>query len=149
LIIGPAQWNGIDALSELHLPNDDRNILVTVHYYHPMEFSHQGAHWSAAYRDVSGVRWLGAESDLLRLRSDLAVGAEWSRKSGRPIHLGEFGALETCDLDSRVRYTNAVAREAERLGWSWSYWQFDSDFVAYDLDAGRWVEPILNALIPR
>jgi endoglucanase len=149
LIVGPANWNGIDALGELRLPDDDRNILVTVHYYHPMEFTHQGAHWSSDHRDISGVRWLGTESDLLRLRRDLAVGAEWSRTHGRPIHLGEFGALETGDLESRVRFTGAVAREAERLGWSWSYWQFDSDFVVYDMSAGRWVEPILDALIPR
>ena len=149
VIVGPAHWNGIDALSELQLPDDDPNILVTVHYYHPMEFSHQGAHWSDDYRETSGVRWLGTEDDLVRLRRDLAHGAEWSGKNGRPMHLGEFGALETGDLESRVRYTSAVAREAERLGWSWSYWQFDSDFVAYDVEGGHWVEPILNALIPK
>src|SRR5450830_1852978 len=25
-------------------------------------------------------------------------------------------------MESRVRYTAAVVREAERMGWSWSYW---------------------------
>ncbi len=51
-------------------------------------------------------------------------------------------------MDSRVRYTSFVARQAERLGWSWGYWQFDSDFIVYDINQGRWVEPIRDALIP-
>ena len=46
------------------------------------------------------------------------------------------------------RYTAAVARAAERLGWSWGYWQFDSDFVVYDVGKDAWVEPIRNALVP-
>jgi hypothetical protein len=37
---------------------------------------------------------------------------------------------------SRVRYTAEVVREAERMGWSWSYWQFDSDFIAFDMGRG-------------
>ena len=72
----------------------------------------------------------------------------WAKEHDYPIYLGEFGAYDKADMHSRVRYTNAVAREAERLGWSWGYWQFDSDFIVYDIDQDRWVEPILNALIP-
>jgi len=41
-----------------------------------------------------------------------------------------------------------VAQQAESLGWSWSYWQFDSDFVVYDMAKDGWVEPIQDALIP-
>jgi endoglucanase len=74
--------------------------------------------------------------------------AEWGREHDRPIHLGEFGAYVSADMESRVRYTAAVVREAERMGWSWSYWQFDSDFIAFDMGAGLWVEPIPSALVP-
>ena len=64
------------------------------------------------------------------------------------MHLGEFGAYDKAPMDSRARYTAAVARAAERLGWSWAYWQFDSDFVVYDIDKDAWVEPLRKALIP-
>ncbi|MGA2497461.1 MAG: cellulase family glycosylhydrolase, partial [Tepidisphaeraceae bacterium] len=33
VIIGPAQWNNINQLDKLVLPEQDRNIIVTVHYY--------------------------------------------------------------------------------------------------------------------
>jgi hypothetical protein len=41
-----------------------------------------------------------------------------------------------------------VARAAEKRGWSWAYWQFDSDFILYDMAKGAFVQPILDALIP-
>jgi endoglucanase len=52
-------------------------------------------------------------------------------------------------MDSRARYTAYVARTAEKLGFSWAYWQFDSDFIVYNIDKEQWVTPILNALIDK
>jgi endoglucanase len=148
LIIGPAFWNGIDFLHELKLPEDDSHIIVTVHYYHPMEFTHQGADWSPEHRDKSGLCWLGSEEEMRRLKRDFIKVNAWADEHNRPVYLGEFGAYDKADIQSRVCYTRAVAREAERLGWSWGYWQFDSDFIVYDINQDCWVEPILNALIP-
>lgn len=51
-------------------------------------------------------------------------------------------------MESRARYTAYVARTAEFLGWAWTYWQFDADFIVYDIDKDHWVEPIWKALIP-
>jgi endoglucanase len=148
LIIGPAHWNAIDFLHELELPEDDPHIIVTVHYYHPMDFTHQGAYWSSDHRDKSGIRWQGTDEEIENIRQDFIGVNNWAREHNRPIYLGEFGAYETGDLESRVRYTRAISREAERIGWSWGYWQFDSDFIVYDIDQDCWVEPIYKALIP-
>ena len=147
LVIGPAFWNGIDHLNELVLPEADRNIIATVHYYHPMDFTHQGAHWSK-HRDLSGVEWLGTPEEKERIVRDLGGVQVWSEQNERPILLGEFGAYDKADMASRARYTSFMARHAESLGWSWSYWQFDSDFVVYDIDRDEWVTPILQALVP-
>jgi endoglucanase len=35
VVIGPVEWNSIDALNSLELPEDDPNIIVTIHYYLP------------------------------------------------------------------------------------------------------------------
>ncbi len=42
VIIGPGHWNGVHGLEELQLPEDDRRIIVTFHYYLPFPFTHQG-----------------------------------------------------------------------------------------------------------
>jgi endoglucanase len=76
----------------------------------------------------------------------LKVAADWSKAHNRPVFLGEFGSYDKGDMQSRARYTAYVARTAEKLGFSWACWQFDSDFIIYDIDKEKWVIPILNAL---
>lgn len=147
VIIGPAYWNSIDHLKELSLPADDRHLIVTVHYYKPMPFTHQGASWSDQ-RDKSGITW-GSDAERQAVREEFAKVAAWAKENNRPIFLGEFGAYDKADMASRVRYTDWVARSAEALGWSWAYWQFDSDFILWDMKADTWVEPILRALVPK
>jgi endoglucanase len=149
VIIGPAYWNSIDRLSELQLPAEDRNLIVTVHYYKPMEFTHQGARWTPEFADKTGVVWPRNEGDRQALERDFDRAAAWAKSQNRPIFLGEFGAYDKGEMASRARYTAAVARAAEARGWSWAYWQFDSDFVVFDIRQDAWVEPILKALIPQ
>jgi endoglucanase len=147
LIIGPGHWNAIAYLDKLVLPEDDEDIIVTVHYYHPMPFTHQGASWSQ-YMDKVGTTWEGTNAERDAIRNDFSVAQEWSLKHNRPILLGEFGAYDKADMASRARYTSCVARTAEAFEWSWAYWQFDSDFILYDIPNDQWIEPIKNALIP-
>ena len=52
VVIGPGYWNGLEQLPALNLPEDDRHIIVTFHYYHPMEFTHQGASWVEFHRRI-------------------------------------------------------------------------------------------------
>jgi endoglucanase len=148
VIIGPAFWNNIEWLSKLELPEADRHIIVTVHYYLPMRFTHQGADWTPEYANTTGVTW-GTPADYAAIERDFDGVQAWARQHRRPILLGEFGAYDKGPIDSRVKYTAAVARAAEKRGWAWAYWQFDSDFVVYRIDEDQWNEPILKALIPK
>jgi endoglucanase len=42
VIVGPVSWNNIRVLDQLKLPESDRHLIATVHYYEPFEFTHQG-----------------------------------------------------------------------------------------------------------
>jgi endoglucanase len=147
VIIGPAFYNSIKHLEELKLPEEDRHLIVTVHYYDPHDFTHQGAPWSK-HKDKLGVLWNGTPQERSQVALDFQKAQTWADQHHRPIFLGEFGAYEKGDMASRVRYTECVARTAEKFGWSWTYWQFDSDFIVYDIEKSQWVEPIYRALIP-
>jgi endoglucanase len=146
VIIGPSHWNSIDQLDNLRLPAEDRHIIATVHYYGPMTFTHQGASWTPQFTET-GISW-GTPEERAAVAADLDKAERWSEANGRPILLGEFGAYDKAPMASRVAWTDAVARAAEDRGWAWAYWQFDSDFIVYDIPADRWVEPIRAALIP-
>ncbi|MFO1513218.1 MAG: glycoside hydrolase family 5 protein [Verrucomicrobiota bacterium] len=148
VIVGPGQWNQIDRLAELKLPDNDRNLIVTVHFYEPFNFTHQGASWTDR-KDKLGFDWTGSPEEITALNRAFDKADAWSKANKRPLFLGEFGAYDRAPMESRARWTAAVARAAEARDWSWAYWQFDGDFVLYDIKHEAWVEPLLNALIPK
>jgi endoglucanase len=147
VMIGPAFWNNISWLDKLELPANDRHIIVTVHYYEPHRFTHQGASWTPEFVKLSGIRW-GSPRDLEKIEKDFDVAQAWAKKHDRPILLGEFGAYDKAPQQDRVKYTAAVARAAEKRGWAWTYWQFDSNFIVYDIDKDEWNTSIYEALVP-
>jgi endoglucanase len=145
VVAGPAEAGTIDGLAGLILPDDD-NLIVTVHYYLPMAFTHQDAWWVPDSGSWHGRSW-GDESDHEAVRHDLDIAAAWAAARGRPLFVGEFGAHDTADMESRARWTAAVRVEAERVGASWAYWDFATDFGAYDPRADAWHEPLRRALL--
>jgi len=148
VVVGPINWNSMDALDTMKLPENDRNLIVTVHYYKPMAFTHQGARWtSPEYANRTGVKW-GSDEDKSNVVKDFEKAQAWSIVHKRPIYLGEFGAYDKGEFQYRLLYTDFVCRTAEKMKWDWAYWQFDSDFVAYRIEEDDWVKPILNGLIP-
>jgi len=149
VVVGPTHWNSLADLRLLKLPPDP-NLLVTFHYYEPFHFTHQGATWAGEeVKHLHGVTW-GTEADRTALRADFNKVVAWSRANNRPILLGEFGAYDKSGtpLDLRVAYVDAARREAESRAFGWAYWQFEGDFVVWDMANQRWVKPIRKALIP-
>jgi endoglucanase len=147
VLIGPAFWNNISWLEKFKLPANDRHIIVSVHYYEPHPFTHQGASWTPEYVNVSGIRW-GTPADYAKIDKDFDLAQTWAKQHDRPVFLGEFGAYDKAPQEDRIKYTAAVARAAEQRGWAWGYWQFDSNFIVYDIGKDSWNQPIYRALVP-
>jgi endoglucanase len=147
VIVGPVQFNSIALLEKLELPADDRNLIVTVHFYDPFQFTHQGAPWVKEAAQWKGRKWSGTDAEEAAIRKPLEKAAAWGKAHDRPIFLGEFGTFEVADLESRARWTRFVARETERLGFSWAYWEFCAGFGAYDPKTDAWRESLKAALL--
>jgi endoglucanase len=147
VIIGPGQWNAIRALDKLELPEKDRNLILTVHFYDPFEFTHQGAPWAKGSDKWKGRKWTGADAEKAAITKQLDKAAAWAKAKDRPVYLGEFGAYQEADLESRALWTSFVAREAERRGFSWAYWEFCAGFGAYDAKTDTWRDALKTALL--
>lgn len=147
VIVGSAEANDIDALARLSLPATDDRLIVTAHYYRPFAFTHQGAGWVSGSEPWLGTTW-GSADDQDAVRADLARAADWSREHLRPLFVGEFGAYERADSCSRMGWTAFVRSELERHGITWAYWEFGTDFGAFDLERDEWRDPFLHAFFP-
>src|SRR5208282_3141251 len=82
VIIGPAFWNSIDHLAELKLPEPDQHLIVTVHYYSPMSFTHQGAPWAHPVPKLGAV-WQGTTEERAAIAADFAKARNWTKEHHR------------------------------------------------------------------
>ena len=145
ILICTHNWGGINGLNVLELP-DDENLILTVHYYNPFDFTHQGAEWSNM-QHVSGVKWLDTEIEREVVRQEFREVKLFSEKHNIPVHIGEFGAYSTADIDSRARWTTFMARFFEEQGYSWAYWEFSAGFGIYNPGTKTFVQPLVDALL--
>jgi endoglucanase len=148
IVVGPVGWNGINDLASLELPKDDKHLIVTVHYYSPFQFTHQGAEWAGAEaRKWLGTKWTGSKLEQQAVTRDLDKAITWAVEHRRPLYLGEFGAYSRADLESRARWTRFVAEEAMKRKMGFAYWEFCSGFGVYDPQRNQWIEPLKEALL--
>ena len=145
VLIGTPDWGGVASVDKLALPND-QHLILTVHYYNPFNFTHQGADWVQNSDPWLGTKWYDTRYERADMESDFKKVLQVSREKNIPVHVGEFGAYSKADMDSRVRWTRFLARWFEQQKFSWAYWEFNSGFGIYDNATKQFRQPLLNAL---
>lgn len=143
VMVGGTAWNSSKSLAGLKIP-PDRNIIAVFHSYAPFDFTHQGATWLPLNLPV-GVTCCNAEQKRA-IEADVFAAVQWSRQTGYPIHLGEFGSYKKGNLDSRAEYTRHVRTTADRYGLGWAIWDFANAFGIYDPRRDEWIKPLHDAL---
>lgn len=166
IIYGGIKWNSADTLKLLNPPVSD-NIIYTFHFYEPLLFTHQKAHWvpNISMEDVhypgtmeyfkalsealgiqgSAVMMSDAASmgpDFIRGMVDEAVTA--ARAAGVPLYCGEFGVIDRAPLPDTVRwFADAVSvfRENDIAHAMWTYKEKDFGLI------GEHYAPILEDLL--
>lgn len=144
VILGGPNWNSIEGLSQLRLPNDP-NLAVTFHYYDPFEFTHHMAVWMDP-KPRFERRW-GTTEDLAKLKQDFAKAGAIARDLGVPLFLGEFGVNQQIPLDQRALWVREVRRQAEAIGAGWCHFDFVSEFPLLNPTRDRWLTPMVAALL--
>jgi len=123
--------NGLQGTNALNIKQvNDNRLIVTVHYYNPMEFTHQGADWVVGNNQNSalypfGTRWYDTQDERDAVKSDFEIIKAYQQNNNVPIHIGEFGVYNIVNIDSRALWTNYISRTIKEYGFSSAYWTFD------------------------
>jgi len=146
VVIGSADWGGVSALPALRLPAGDTNLILTVHDYEPMTFTHQGAEWIRP-TPPAGVAWQGTRYEKLAARQVAEAVRDFARAHRVPVLMGEFGAFERADSVSRGRWAAYRARLYESMDFAWSWWELKSGFGIWDRGSGSWNRYLTDVLL--
>ncbi|WP_346854122.1 cellulase family glycosylhydrolase [uncultured Draconibacterium sp.] len=146
VLIGTAEYGGLGGLSKLQLPDDD-NIILTIHYYNPFAFTHQGAEWVDGADVWLGTKWTNTVTERNVVANDFAPLKAIETQKNIPIHIGEFGSYSKADINSRENWTTYMGRYIESLGWSWAYWEFSAGFGIYKPASKTYNNGLIDALV--
>ena len=143
VILTGDNWGNLDGMDNLQLPNDP-NVIPTVHYYGPFEFTHQGAEW-LPNAPPSGRNW-PMQGDITQLNNDIDRIALWQSRLNAPVFIGEYGTDIAVPLALRERWARDVTTGLKRAGFATCYFNFAGGFPIYDKETGLWQEGILRGL---
>jgi endoglucanase len=144
IVLGPGNWQNIDALRDWR-PPDGENIAVSVHYYEPHAFTHQGAEWLGDDAPTFDRDW-GSGGDRAQVRQHIGAAARWAREHGYGMQLGEFGVNGAVPVQQRAAWTRAVREACEAEGMGWCVWDFAGAFPIWDRERGAFIPLMRDAL---
>lgn len=110
-----------EAMDDLVIPNDDPNVIISIHTYFPFSFA------------LEGTSSWGTDSDRMALRAELdRVRDHWIVGQQRPVILGEWGALSSNNLNERIDYAEFYVTEALERGLLPVVWDDGGDFILFN-----------------
>jgi endoglucanase len=155
LVLGPNRWQQAENMPLLAVPSGDPNIILSVHNYAPLLFTHYRAYWTSFPHFQGSVRYPGpvtTADELAALRKDgsdqlraetsdaaddwgperlrrlFEPAIERAREAGLQLHCGEFGCLPTVSRADRLAYYRDITAVMRKAGMAWAAWEWKGDF---------------------
>jgi endoglucanase len=151
IVIGSNMWQSAHTFKFLKIPADDKNIILSFHFYSPHLLTHYKATWTPM-KDYEGpVYYPGLivkDEDLIDLPGELLQiiksqqgiynrdtleqmmrePIEVAASLGLPLYCGEWGCLPTIADSSRYQWYKDMKHILEKNKISWANWDYKGGF---------------------
>ena len=156
LVIGSNLWQGYQTIKYLRVPENDKNIVLSFHYYNPMILTHYGAWWTPIGKYKGKVNYPGIlvskedfeaapdslkpelepylkeEFNIDRIRADFKDAIEAAKKYNLQLFCGEWGVYEPVDRNLAYAWTKDMLKVFDEFNIAWTTWCYDADFGFWD-----------------
>lgn len=157
LVIGSNRWQGHETMKYLKVPEGDKNIILSFHYYNPMILTHYGAWWSPLCKAYKGkVNYPGVlvskedyEAapdaikpelkqyteqvwDINKIREQFKDAIEAAKKYDLQLFCGEWGVYEPVDRELAYNWYRDMLTVFDEFNIAWTTWCYDADFGFWD-----------------
>ena len=155
LVVGSNMWQSVHAFKDLRIPENDRHIILSFHFYEPFLLTHHQASWTniGQYKGsvnypgqvVSAREMEGLPEDVIRelnnhnqvftkdsLAAMIQLPLEFARRYDLPLYCGEWGCLPTVPEESRYQWYEDVISLLEENQIAWTKWDYKGSFGILD-----------------
>ncbi|MCQ2269250.1 MAG: glycoside hydrolase family 5 protein [Bacteroidaceae bacterium] len=155
LVIGSNRWQGVETFKDLRVPEGDKNIILSFHYYNPMAITHRGAGWTPVGKYNGPITYPGqliSDEDFNALPEELKpvmkhATQNWGKemihaqmkdaidvaaKYGLQLFCGEWGVYEPVDRELAYAWTKDMLEVFDEFNVAWTTWCYDADFGFWD-----------------
>ncbi len=157
IVLGSNNFNSVHTYGDLDIP-EDRNLILTFHYYNPMLVTHYRAHWTPVGAYKGPVHYPGlpiAEEDLAavtdealrgalarvnvpfgraEMEAELALPLAARQRTGNPLYCGEFGCYHMLPQDLRIAWYRDFIDVLNAHDIAWANWDYKGDFGLFTPD---------------
>jgi endoglucanase len=162
IIMGSNNWQTVGTFKDLKVPEGDKNIILSFHYYEPFLLTHYQAPWSNL-KDVTAeinypgkmiedevfekldaaeqatVKYQKKVNDRSTIDKDIYQAVEVAQKFGLKLYCGEFGCFPTTDIKLRQVWYDDMIAVFDKYDIAWAHWNYKNDFPVVDAET---LEPI-------
>ena len=158
LVIGSNMWQGYETMKYLKVPEGDKNIILSFHYYNPMILTHYGAWWTPIGKYTGKVNYPGVlvskedyeaapdsvknlidenhyttqEWNIDKIRADFKDAIAAAKKYNLQLFCGEWGVYEPVDRELAYKWTKDMLTVFKENNIAWTTWCYDADFGFWD-----------------
>jgi aryl-phospho-beta-D-glucosidase BglC (GH1 family) len=118
LFSGSGYSNASDLMAAVIPNTNDEYLMGYYHSYDPWDFA------------GNGIGIWGSASDIKAMGDRMTTVQTWSANNNIPVLIGEFGAVNYCDYNSRMRYYATYTELALAHGFAFTVWDDDGWFQA-------------------
>lgn len=172
LVIGSNLWQGYQTIKYLRVPENDKNIVISFHYYNPMILTHYGAWWTPLGKYKGKVNYPGIliskedfeaapdsikpelepyltqEWNIDKIRADFKDAIEAAKKYNVQLFCGEWGVYEPVDRDLAYAWTKDMLTVFDEFNIAWTTWCYDADFGFWDQQKNDYKDkPLVDLLM--
>lgn len=151
IALAPNDWNGAWKLWDCAVPSHlnergqiewDENVILSVHIYNTMSFTHQGMNGRAA------CHW--TDEIAPSVTSALETCADYEKRTGRTVWISEWGAYQGGHRDGHgcmEKYYKHFTSECARLDLAYAVWEFNSGFGIFNSSTNEFYSYIVDNMV--
>lgn len=169
IVIGSNLWQNADTFDALSVPENDPNILLSFHFYHPFLLSHYQASWTDIANYEGPVHYPGelvtaAEFDSLpntqkayveermqpynrdSLENMMAKPIRVAKDLNLPLYCGEWGIITSAPSADRLRWYKDMVDIFEKNDIAYANWDYKSGSFGLVADDGSPNKEVIDAV---